>query len=191
MSEFAAMPGNKALQSFSPSRATSSNSNSSGPTSNVNRHPSDVPSEGKNGGAQDFLKKSLNSNPVGRFFFGNDINTFDNPNSTLVERGVAGFFIIGSIAPPTKVLKIFKPTRNLSGGEATTKTILGAAEEWLGPGFKEIDNGVFRSSDDLRHFRMDEGSLLDARQGPHVSVESIADDRRIILENTHVKILDP
>jgi RHS repeat-associated protein len=56
-------------------------------------------------------------------------------------------------------------------GVMTSDEALGFAERWLGKGYKELDNGVFRSADDLRQFRMTINDLLDPR-GMHVNVEA-------------------
>jgi len=77
---------------------------------------------------------------------------------------------------------------NIDGGITTAKQALEAAEKWLGPGYKEIKPGVFRSADDARQFRMTTNDLTDPQIGPHVHFESIASDGRTILENSHVRI---
>jgi RHS repeat-associated protein len=77
---------------------------------------------------------------------------------------------------------------NVDGGTATARQAVEAAEKWLGPGYKEIVPGVFRSADDTKQFRMTTSDLTDTRIGPHVHFESIASDGRTIVENSHVKI---
>ena len=81
-------------------------------------------------------------------------------------------------------------TRMVHGGIATAEKALGNAEKWLGKGYKEVASGVFRSADGRRQFRMTDSDLLDLKQGPHVHFESIAEDGRTIIENSHV-LLEP
>jgi len=81
--------------------------------------------------------------------------------------------------------------RNVGGGEITAADAMSQAETWLGPGYKEIAPGVYRSADGLRQFRMTDSDLLDLIQGPHVHFESIGPDGRVIVENSHVGITDP
>jgi hypothetical protein len=83
------------------------------------------------------------------------------------------------------------PVRNVGGGAATAANALKQAEKWLGPGYKEISPGVYRSAGGTRQFRITDSDLLDPRQGPHVHFESIGPDGRIIEENSHVGITDP
>jgi RHS repeat-associated protein len=77
--------------------------------------------------------------------------------------------------------------RRLAGGLAEASTVLRQAERWLGPGYKEIAPGVFRSADGLRQFRMTARDLAGhgGRMGAHVNFEALAPNGRVI-ENTHV-----
>jgi hypothetical protein len=75
-------------------------------------------------------------------------------------------------------------TVNLNAGVLTADEALSAATQWLGDGYKEIDNGVFRSADNLRQFRMTRADI--AHLFPHVHFEAIAADGRTILENAHI-----
>lgn len=84
---------------------------------------------------------------------------------------------------------LYVKTRNVDGGTLTSENALDAAVNWLGEGYREIAPGVFRS--DERQFRMTESDLTDPRQGPHVHFESIGPDSKEILENSHVRIIDP
>ena len=80
---------------------------------------------------------------------------------------------------------------NVAGGSATSGEILDGAIKWLGEKYREIKNGIFRSADDARQFRMTTSDLNDARQGAHVHFESIGADGKKIVENSHVKVKDP
>jgi hypothetical protein len=59
------------------------------------------------------------------------------------------------------------------------------AERWLGPEYREIRPGIFRSKDNLRQFRMVDKDIL-FKGGPHVHFEAIGPDGREIIENSHV-----
>lgn len=70
---------------------------------------------------------------------------------------------------------------------------LDRAEDWLGPGYREIAAGVFRSSDDLRQFRMTGWDLMGTHSGgvPHVHFEAInPNNSRDIIENLHILITE-
>lgn len=70
---------------------------------------------------------------------------------------------------------------------------LDRAEDWLGPGYREIAAGVFRSSDDLRQFRMTSWDLMGTHSGgvPHVHFEAInPNNSRDIIENLHIFITE-
>ena len=77
-------------------------------------------------------------------------------------------------------------TRTVQGGIASAEAALRGAERWLGKGYMEIAPGVFRSAVGRRQFRMTDSDLLDPKLGPHVHFESIAQDGRTIVENSHV-----
>jgi RHS repeat-associated protein len=81
--------------------------------------------------------------------------------------------------------------RNVNGGASNFANAADAAENWLGPGYREIAPGVYRSSDGLRQFRMTNSDLTDPRQGPHVHFEAIDPNGFDIIENSHLEILDP
>lgn len=76
---------------------------------------------------------------------------------------------------------------NIGGGVAKVEEALRGAVKWLGDGYREIKQGVFRSADDARQFRMTVSDLTDAKQGAHVHFESIGPDGRDIVENSHVR----
>lgn len=79
---------------------------------------------------------------------------------------------------------------NIGGGDGTMEEILRNAERWLGPGYKHLGPGRYRSEDNTRQFRMRDGDLTDSKQGPHVHFECIGPNGRDIIENSHVNILD-
>jgi RHS repeat-associated protein len=68
-------------------------------------------------------------------------------------------------------------------------TVLEAALAWLGPGYREIAPGVFRSSDAMRRFRMTTPDLVGShgRVGSHVHFESL-NSRGRVTENLHVPV---
>ena len=67
---------------------------------------------------------------------------------------------------------------------------LSAAQRWLGSGYREIYPGVFRSTDNLRQFRMVTDDLLGAhgKLGPHIHFEAL-NDLGLVIENLHVPLL--
>ncbi len=72
---------------------------------------------------------------------------------------------------------------------------LHAGEKWVGPGYKEIGKpgqGVFRSADGKRQFRMDKGSLTGAHDPnvPHVHFQEVMPDGRQFKTNNHVPFHD-
>lgn len=79
---------------------------------------------------------------------------------------------------------------NVGGGATSAQNALTQANNYLGPGAKEIAPGVFRSADGTRQFRMTNGDITGAHGdiGPHVHFESIGSDGRTITENSHVGI---
>jgi hypothetical protein len=86
---------------------------------------------------------------------------------------------------------VVKGFGNVGGGKLTVEKVLEFAEKWLGKGYKEIAEGVFRSADGKRQFRMTVNDLLDPRQGPHVHFEVIGPNGREIVENSLVGITNP
>lgn len=78
--------------------------------------------------------------------------------------------------------------KDLNSGITTANEALDSAEKWLGDGYVEIDEGVYRSADDSRQFRMND-SCLDT-QLCHVHFQSVGDNGRDILETGHLYIID-
>jgi RHS repeat-associated protein len=111
----------------------------------------------------------------------------DKLNAGLSAAGAIPF--AGWAATGAKVGR--KALKNVDGGQALVETVLRNADEWLGPGYRQIDEGVYRSADDTRQFRMTNDDLLDPNQGPHVHFEAIGPDGRAIVENSHVGLIDP
>ncbi len=72
---------------------------------------------------------------------------------------------------------------NIAAGVVRDKRVLGAAERWLGDGYREIAPGVFRSADNTRQFRMTPSDL--GAKHPHVHFESVGPNGRDITENAH------
>jgi RHS repeat-associated protein len=76
-----------------------------------------------------------------------------------------------------------------SHGRVPASTVLGAAEKWLGKGYREIAAGVYRSANGLRQFRMTIRDLLPTHGsiGPHVHFEALSPGGRVI-ENLHIPV---
>lgn len=106
------------------------------------------------------------------------------------EGSVGGTAIaLAGMLPVGKVGKVGKVVREFEGGALAAHEALNAAEQWLGKGYREISNGVFRSADGARQFRMTVNDLVkDVRKGPHVHFEAIGADGREILENAWLRI---
>jgi RHS repeat-associated protein len=83
-----------------------------------------------------------------------------------------------------------KIVKNLDGGSATVGQVLDGAVKWLGDEYDEISDGVFRSADNSKQFRMTESDLTDVSQGAHVHFEAVQENGKDFYENSHVKILD-
>jgi RHS repeat-associated protein len=94
--------------------------------------------------------------------------------------------VSGTPTPPTP-----KPTGhgNVQGGSTCADSALRNGEKWVGPEYKEIAPGVFRSKDGLRQFRMTDADIT-GKHGDccHVHYESIGPDGRTITENSHVEL---
>lgn len=62
---------------------------------------------------------------------------------------------------------------NLSDGVSmTTRDALDTAEEFLGPGYRELSNGRYVSADGLRQVRMTDRDLAHPNQAPHMNFET-------------------
>jgi len=125
---------------------------------------------------------------VGCFITGCHINTstgeVTGPTTTeVLSAALSGMMPVGLVG--------VRGFGNVGGGKLTVEKALGLAEKWLGPGYKEIAEGVYRSADNLRQFRMTTDDLLDPRQGSHVHFESIDANGRDIVENSHVELTNP
>jgi len=109
---------------------------------------------------------------------------------------VAGAGKLGEAAEATEAVLDAEPAvntagyGNIAGGETVAGTALTQAEKWLGPGYKEIAPGVYRSADGTRQFRMTTSDLMGSHGniGSHVHFETIGPDGRTITENSHVAI---
>ena len=86
-------------------------------------------------------------------------------------------------------LAVARGAGEFEGGALAAHEALNSAEAWLGNGYKEIANGVFRSADNARQFRMTASDLFkDLDKGMHVHFESIGANGKQILESTWVRI---
>jgi RHS repeat-associated protein len=76
-----------------------------------------------------------------------------------------------------------------SHGPVNPTTALSGAQRWLGPGYREIAPGVYRSADGLRQFRMTTSDLLPTHGniGPHVHFDAL-DAAGDVIENLHLPI---
>lgn len=74
-------------------------------------------------------------------------------------------------------------------GSLTPAGALGAAQRWLGTGYKEIAPGVYRSGDALRQFRMTTSDLVGAHGnlGSHIHFEAL-NAKGVVVENLHVPL---
>ena len=107
------------------------------------------------------------------------------PDSTAYEIGSGVGLAAGVLLPGPRI----RGFGNIGGGSTSASRALTQAENYLGPGYREIAPGVFRSADDTRQFRMTIDDLTDPRQGTHVHFEAIGSDGRVIIENSHVYII--
>jgi hypothetical protein len=82
---------------------------------------------------------------------------------------------------------------NATGRARTVDQALTSAERHLGPGYREIAPGVFRSADGTRQFRMTTSDLTGRgmRGQPHVHFERIDPNTGKSLRNLHVPLIDP
>lgn len=129
---------------------------------------------------------------LGTVIFGPDKERGENFGYFLLDAG--GIFIpcgagAGTISRILRAADRADGLGDIGGGIAGASRVLDDAQAWLGPGYREIAPGVFRSADNTRQFRMTTSDLGGAN--PHVHFESIASDGRTILENSHVYIVDP
>lgn len=104
----------------------------------------------------------------------------DDADAVAAIGAAAGFAPIGKLGRAGRAL------RDIDGGAASADEILSGATKWLGDGYSEIAPGVFRSADNTRQFRMVNSNLRG--RNPHVNFETIAEDGRTILENSHVTV---
>jgi hypothetical protein len=68
-------------------------------------------------------------------------------------------------------------------------TALSSGTKWLGPGYREIAPGVYRSADGLRQFRMTSADLvpMHGNIGSHVHFE-VLDETGMVIENLHLPV---
>jgi len=76
-----------------------------------------------------------------------------------------------------------------SHGPVDPGVALRSAERWVGQGYKEIAPGVFRSSHELRQFRMTTSDLIPTHGnvGPHVHFEALNSAGNVV-ENLHLPV---
>jgi RHS repeat-associated protein len=104
--------------------------------------------------------------------------------------GGAGRAAGGARAAAQQAPNVVKGLGNIThAGKLTPDVALSAAQRWLGPGYRELAPGVYRSVDNLRQFRMVTSDLVGAhgKIGPHVHFQAF-DDLGVVVENLHVPI---
>jgi hypothetical protein len=109
-------------------------------------------------------------------------------------------FDVSALVPGNKVDGVIGETLNgakniTSQFTLTADEALRAGEKWVGQGYKEIGaagDGVFRSADGLRQFRMDKTSLAGAHlpNVPHIHFEGLAEGTSKVKVNNHVPFVE-
>jgi hypothetical protein len=97
---------------------------------------------------------------------------------------------------------VIQETQNSKEKNFTSEHIIDANDaldtghEYLGPGYRQLgkpDSGVFRSADNLRRFRIDNGSIQGTHEPnvPHVHLERLDPvNPKRVLSNNHVPIIN-
>jgi len=103
--------------------------------------------------------------------------------------GISALAIIPYIGDLGKAERLGAKTLQLTSKSRTAEKGLEIGERFLGTGYKEIAPGVFRSSDNLRQFRMTDADILGkhGKIGPHFNFE-ILDASGNFLKNYHMPI---
>jgi RHS repeat-associated protein len=105
-----------------------------------------------------------------------------------------GMLKAAAVIPVGKVGNITVKTLQLTGKARTAEQGLLLGERFLGIGYSEIDNGVFRSADGLRQFRMTNSDLLGRgfNDIPHIHFESYYPfNLNTPYVNWHVPLINP
>ena len=108
---------------------------------------------------------------------------------------------VGKIISINRVDDVISETLNSTRKNTTSNYILTADEaleagvKFVGPGYKEIGkpgSGVFRSADETRQFRMDNGSLSGSHppNKPHVHLETYKPGANKHIVNNHIPYVD-
>lgn len=103
--------------------------------------------------------------------------------------GISALAIIPYIGDAGKAGRLGAKTLQLTSKARTAERGLEIGQRFLGTGYKEIAPGVFRSSDNLRQFRMTDADILGKHGniGPHFNFE-ILDAYGNFLRNYHMPI---
>ena len=98
-----------------------------------------------------------------------------------------------------KINDVIAEMETMSGPNITSNHILNAEEalelglQWLGEGYKEIgSNGVYRSADNTRQFRIDNNSLEGNHNPgvPHIHIQTVSSDGRHLAKTHHIPFQD-
>ncbi|MDP3462798.1 MAG: RHS repeat-associated core domain-containing protein, partial [Bacteroidales bacterium] len=103
--------------------------------------------------------------------------------------GISALAIIPYIGDVGKAGRLGAKTLQLTSRARTAENGLELAGKFLKPGYTEIAPGVFRSSDQLRQFRMTDADILGlhGKIGPHFNYE-ILDIQGNFIKNYHVPL---
>ncbi len=107
--------------------------------------------------------------------------------------GISALAIIPYIGDFGKAGRLGTKTLQLTSRARTAEKGLELAEKFLKPGYTEIAPGVFRSSDQLRQFRMTTSDITGAHgPGPHFNFEIFNQlNLNKAVTNYHVSIINP
>jgi filamentous hemagglutinin len=116
-----------------------------------------------------------------------------------MERTTHGIQLSIKLIPPIIGLFIsnwYKEKNFTSEHIIDANDALDTGHEYLGPGYRQLgkpDSGVFRSADNLRRFRIDNGSIQGTHEPnvPHVHLERLDPvNPKRVLSNNHVPIIN-
>ena len=91
------------------------------------------------------------------------------------------------------ILETFKGAGQITSAfKLSSSELLEAGEQFLGKGYKQLDDSVFRSSDGIRQFRIDVGSITGKHTPfePHGHFEILNPGTNDVIVNNHVPFYD-
>jgi RHS repeat-associated protein len=123
--------------------------------------------------------------PLGLAPAPNPVTYVANPNRLIDPLGLMSCLVQSVIDETNAGTGNITSAHTLSADQA-----LDAGLQWLGPNYREIGDGVFRSADGLRQFRIDPNSIAGnhAPNVPHVHLETYAPGARYPSTNNHIPI---